>query len=540
MPVVALVGRDLGPFRVDGLLGEGAMSEVYTAVDGRLARRVALKVLRPHLAGDDEFRRRFTAEALLASRLNHPNVVTIYEAGDLDGLLYIAMRHVDGPDVARLLAASGPLRPSRAARLVTQAAGALDAAHAVGLVHRDVKPANMLITGSGRAERVLLADFGLTKAADAVTRQTQIGQILGTVDYMAPEQFEAGDASHLSDVYGLACVLYECLTGRPPFVRESDLAVLWAHVTAPVPPVSELAPVPPALDAVLSQALAKSPTDRHPTAGAFATDVRRALHAPRHVPRAAPAMTPVPHTASAAAQPVAAQRRPRTAARLAVAAVVLVTSVVGLRLDSAPELEAPVDSALGGGAAVPAQQPDVAAERDVLAPALLAVSPAAGVARPAAEADASAATVPEAVIRDDRRRAEAGPGLVAGPTVVETRSRTVSNRYDAAAVDGYGGECVSDGVGCVEFASEPGERFVSISIQDSFGQPVRAWVMQDVDRDGSPDGEWVQLCASTRQPFAITPGALVRVLLQAGDCAGRQSAPTRGAVTAVFSNRALA
>jgi predicted Ser/Thr protein kinase len=271
------VGTELAGYRIERVLGRGGMSVVFLAHDPRLKRNVALKVLSPEVAEDAEFRERFLRESRLAASLDHPNVVPVYEAGEVAGLLYIAMRHVQGTDLKALLRTEGALAPERALMVVDQIAAALDAAHARGLVHRDVKPSNVLLTGSPGTEHCYLADFGLStsssdrSAADAA-------QIVGTIDYVAPEQIRGEEVDGRADVYSLACLLYECLVGDVPFRRASDVAVIYAHLEEPLPNASESAPrLPGAVDAVLERGTAKAPDERWPTCAALVDAARSAL-----------------------------------------------------------------------------------------------------------------------------------------------------------------------------------------------------------------------------------------------------------------------
>src|SRR5215211_6625156 len=237
------VGTSVAGYTIERLLGRGGMGAVYLAEDTALARKVALKLLSPELAENERFCERFLRESRLAASLDHPHVVPIYQAGEADGVLYIAMRYVEGTDLKALLAREGALEPARALALCEQVAGALDAAHQRGLVHRDVKPANVLIDEAGHA---YLADFGLTKQTSSISGLTGTGELVGTVDYVAPEQVRGGEVGAAADQYALACLLYECLTGEPPFRRESDVAALWAHVEEAATPPSEQRPdLPP-------------------------------------------------------------------------------------------------------------------------------------------------------------------------------------------------------------------------------------------------------------------------------------------------------
>jgi predicted Ser/Thr protein kinase len=271
------VGTDLAGYRIERVLGRGGMSVVFLAHDPRLKRNVALKLLSPELAEDEAFRDRFLRESRLAASLDHPNVVPVYEAAEVAGLLYIAMRYVQGTDLKALLRAEGVLAPERALMVVEQMAAALDTAHERGLVHRDVKPSNVLLTGPAGKEHCYLADFGLsTSASDRSAADP--AQIVGTIDYVAPEQILGADVDGRADVYSLACLLYECLVGDAPFRRSSDVAVIYAHLEEPVPKASERAPtLPGALDAVLERGTAKLPDERWQTCAALAEAARSAL-----------------------------------------------------------------------------------------------------------------------------------------------------------------------------------------------------------------------------------------------------------------------
>ncbi len=261
------IGRDFLGYRIEELIGRGGMGVVYRAYDLRLKRPVALKLVAPALAQDERFRERFARESELVMSLEHPNVVPIYDAGDVDGRVYLAMRLVDGTDLGFLLRTEGALEPARATAICTQIAAALDAAHARGLVHRDVKPSNVLLDGS---EHVYLADFGLTRRLDDARPQLGEDRFVGTPAYLAPEQFEAGPVDERTDIYSLGCVLFECLTGEPVFVRGSRLAIAWAHLEEEPPLPSQCrAGLPEAIDAVLGRALAKEPEQRFATCGAL-------------------------------------------------------------------------------------------------------------------------------------------------------------------------------------------------------------------------------------------------------------------------------
>jgi serine/threonine protein kinase len=276
-------GTVLAGYRIESVIGRGGMGVVYLAEHLRLKRKVALKVLAPELATDERFRERFLAEAEQAASLDHANVVTVHDAGEAEGLLYIAMRFVQGTDLKGLIEREGALEPVRAADLVGQVARALDSAHAKGLIHRDVKPANVLVThDEDGAERALLADFGLTKRPDQTTGLTRTGQFMGSVDYAAPEQFEGRPLDARTDVYSLACVAFECLTGRVPFPREQEAAVMYAHLQSNPPKVSATRPALPAeTDRVIAIGMAKRPADRYRSAGALASALGASIATPK-------------------------------------------------------------------------------------------------------------------------------------------------------------------------------------------------------------------------------------------------------------------
>jgi Tol biopolymer transport system component len=275
------VGTRVAGYRIESVIGRGGMGVVYLAEDLSLERKVALKVLPPDLSQDPKFRERFVRESRLAASLDHPNIVPIFEAREADGQLYIAMRYVQGMDLKTLIQRDGALDLERALWILTQAASALDAAHGAGLVHRDVKPGNILIaTGAepGSAEHVYLSDFGLTKRTSSDSGMTATGTFVGTLDYAAPEQFEGGTLDARTDVYSLGCVFYECLTGEVPYRRENEAGLVYAHLLAPPPKVTEKRPeLPPKLDPVVAKAMAKAPEDRYLTAGALSKAARQAV-----------------------------------------------------------------------------------------------------------------------------------------------------------------------------------------------------------------------------------------------------------------------
>ena len=281
MSGLPLVGDEFAGYRVRSVLGRGGMSVVYQAENLRLSSVIALKVLAPELASDDVFRARFLEESRIAASLNHPNVIPIYDMGSHDELLYIAMRYVSGTDMRQMIKKRGRILPATALFLVSQAARALDAAHRKGLVHRDVKPGNLLIErGIDEADpdHVYLADFGITKHAMSRSGLTSTGQFLGTIDYVAPEQIRGTSVLGLADQYSLGCVLYECLTGRVPFEKDLDAAIIWAHVEeTPTMPTVLRPELPPEIDEVFGRVLAKRPDERYGSCREFVEAARMAL-----------------------------------------------------------------------------------------------------------------------------------------------------------------------------------------------------------------------------------------------------------------------
>jgi hypothetical protein len=269
------IGSDFVGYRIEQSIGRGGMGVVYRAYDLRLKRPVAVKLVAPELSLDERFRARFARETELAMSLEHPNVIPIHDAGDVDGRLYLAMRLVVGTDLRKLLGAEGLLEPTRALAICRQVAGALDAAHDKGLVHRDVKPSNVLLDEN---EHVYLADFGLTRRLGEQEAPAADGRSLGTLAYVAPEQIEARPVDGRADVYALGCMLFECLTSRPPYGRGSPLEIAWAHLEESPPSAHSFnGELPEAVDEVFFTALAKEPSDRYPRCTALMAAAERAL-----------------------------------------------------------------------------------------------------------------------------------------------------------------------------------------------------------------------------------------------------------------------
>ena len=272
-----VLGKTFAGYELEEPIGRGGMSEVYRARNPRLGNLVALKLLAPELNEDDVFRERFVRESQIAASLDHPNVIPIFDAGEADGVPYIAMRYIDGPDLSELIK-RGDLPLDHIVSIVGQVAGALDAAHERGLIHRDVKPANILIDryfGLDSAPHVYLSDFGVAKHTLSRSGLTSTGQFVGTIDYVSPEQIEGKPVDSRTDVYSLACVFYECLTRKKPFERDSNVAVMYAHLLEPPPMPSErVEGLPKELDAVVAKAMSKAPDERYATCRELAAAAR--------------------------------------------------------------------------------------------------------------------------------------------------------------------------------------------------------------------------------------------------------------------------
>jgi serine/threonine-protein kinase len=299
------IGSTIAGYRLEALLGRGGMSVVYLAEHLRLGRKVALKLLAPALSQDADFRERFERESRRAAEMDHPNIIPVFDAGEADGVLYIAMRYVKGSDLKSMIEREGALGVGRTLYLLEQAAAALDAAHARDLVHRDVKPANILVEQP--SENVFLSDFGIVKQTTASRGLTRTGIFVGTVDYAAPEQIEGTGVDARTDVYALGCVLYECLTGRMPFAREGEVAVMHAHLTEAPPHVTAVrADLPTGLNAVIARAMAKNRDDRYQSCGELMAAARSAaLQRPTSAPVAHESDASLPTAAAASAPPTA-------------------------------------------------------------------------------------------------------------------------------------------------------------------------------------------------------------------------------------------
>jgi serine/threonine protein kinase len=288
MAVELSVGSSFAGYRIEGVIGRGGMGVLYCAAQLSPERRVALKLISPEFADDRLFRERFKREARLAALIDHPNVIPVYEAGEWEGQLFLAMRCVDGTDLEAIIACEDKLHPRQAAPIIAQVASALHAAHERGLVHRDVKPGNVLIENRDGSPHAYVTDFGLSKLTSSTTGLTRTGRWVGTVDYAAPEQVQAGEADARTDVYALGCVLYEALTGQVPFPRSREVSKIVAHVSEPPPPIADAAPGCPAepeLSEIVRRAMAKDPADRYQSAEDLARAVTVAAESTPHPER---------------------------------------------------------------------------------------------------------------------------------------------------------------------------------------------------------------------------------------------------------------
>jgi serine/threonine-protein kinase len=433
-------------YRIEGVAGAGGMGTVLRATDTVLQRQVALKVTRGTL--DPADRRRLVREARHLAALQHPHVVEVYDAGEADGLSYVAMRWVEGRNLAEVIRAEGPMAVGRSAQLVAQIAGALDAAHAGGLIHRDVKPSNVLLCGD--VDHALLADFGTTVQQEATHGATASGEIVATADFAAPEQIEGRPVDARTDVYGLGCVAFSLLTGSVPYPRDSVVAALWAQVNEPPPSVRDLRPeVPEELDAAIRRAMAKDPAERFATAGAFAA-----------------AMTAAAGPVAQAAEPATAQwdatparGRRRGLALSGVAALVAVAVVLaGLTL-RAEDTAAPV------GAATSEAQPKDRKERKrpKRHPRRKAQASASATATPTAAASAPPAAVTEPQEtsgdqegkRDEREATAPEPPREDEEESAETEWEVSTEESEPAEPEAAEPELAPGGSGPPEGGSEP-------------------------------------------------------------------------------------
>jgi streptogramin lyase len=350
-------GAEFAGHRIEAVIGEGGMGVVYRARNLALDRVRALKVLSPGLSADARFRERFRRESRLAASIEHPNVIPVHQAGEEGGHLFLSMRLVEGSDLRQMVIGDGPLAPVAAAAVIAAVAAGLDAAHAAGLIHRDVKPANVLVGADADAGRVYLTDFGISRTTSGGETVTGTGELVGTADFVAPEQIAGDPVDHRADVYALGAVLHFALTGQSPFPRENELATLFAHANAPRPrPSAVREGLSPRLDPVVAKAMAVDPAERFHSAGAVARALEAAVEGEETVPLA-PARPAPPPTADAGAIPP--PRRSRrwawlAAAGLAAAAGAAVAVLLagggdggGNEAAAAPQAETPIEVGRG-------------------------------------------------------------------------------------------------------------------------------------------------------------------------------------------------
>ena len=360
----ALAGFQAGSlvagYRLEAQVGAGGFAVVFRARDERLGRLVALKILAPTLAADATFRRRFIAESRAAAAVDDPHIIPVHEAGEASGVLFIAMRFVLGGDLRRVLDREGALPPGRAAEFISPVASALDAAHAAGLVHRDVKPANILVDARvGRPDHVYLSDFGVSKGAVSSASLTGTGQFLGTPDYSAPEQIQGRAVDGRTDQYALACVAYQLLTGEVPFERDQGMAVLLAHLSEPPPSLGSRRPdLPEAADLVMARALAKAPEERFGSCGAFADALREALDLAPYHPRGSASAPGHPHTQIVSPPPECPGSVPAAAGTAAVPAEPAAAATPSATATAAPPVTETVPSQAKSAPSQTGAEPD--------------------------------------------------------------------------------------------------------------------------------------------------------------------------------------
>ena len=517
-PPPAMVGR----FIIEEVIGRGGMSDVYRAFDPDLNRHVALKVLAPALGRNPEFTDRFIRESRAAAQLNHPHVVPIFEAGSDGDTLFIAMHLVRGVDLKSYIETNGPLELDELRSVMRQAASALDHAHERGLLHRDVKPANLMLEERDGDLHVYLTDFGLTKSLGTDSRITHTGELVGSVHYVSPEHLEGRELDTRTDVYSLGCVLHECLSGRPPFERDTDMAVLWAHLNAEVPRASRMRRhVPHVVDRVVARAMAKDPRDRFATCGALADSLVAALDG-------IALDLPIPQRKTR----VSLLARLRALSGVGFAALLLAGSIFLATHDWSE----PLFSVPSFGAEGPRDQK----HDDRRAPTSLD-----------AEADREENRRRDREPRGVRRKSHSGfassrPSsesvTVAAPGGSSERenlaaTRTEKGQYDLTSGDleGLNDSCASEAprTGCVQFVAASGESYLDIVISDRVVRTVGAFIKLDLDNNGDFDGGWKRICDVTTSPLKVREGARVQVLIDPDACNG-SSKGTTGVVTARF------
>lgn len=509
----AMVGR----FLIEEVIGRGGMSDVYRAYDPKLGRDVALKVLSPALGRNPEFRDRFLRESRSAAQLNHPHVVPIFEAGNDGDTLFIAMQLVRGCDLKTHIERHGPLSLDVLLSVIRQASEALDHAHQRGLLHRDVKPANLMLEEREGGLHVYLTDFGLTKSLGTDSRITHTGELVGSVHYVSPEHLEGRELDTRSDVYSLGCVLYECITGRPPFERDTDMAVLWAHLNAEVPRASKASrSVSHVVDRVIGRSMAKDPADRFSSCEDLVTSLDAALEG---------VAVDLPLPVKVESAPLGPKIR--SAIAVGAALLIAVSSVVfAIRDPGQRSFAAPPSSEDGPTRDGTRDRRGTSEERT-------------NERRPRGDEGSteplrsrSVTSEPGALQQyqtwsEESDRTDGG-GDATNLTLVPTR--TDRHNYDVRSQDlGLSAECSQEPSGCTELLLDSEERFLNVTITDQAGNAVGAFIKQDYDQDPNFDGPWISVCDATPTPVEVVAGARVQIVIDDTGCGGR-SDPTLGTI----------
>lgn len=516
-PIPAMVGR----FLIEEQIGRGGMSDVYRAFDPQLNREVALKVLSPALGRNPEFTERFIRESRAAAQLNHPHVVPIFEAGSDGDTLFIAMKLIRGSDLKTHIEANGPLPLDELRTVMGQAAQALDHAHEHGLLHRDVKPANLMLERREGGIHVFLTDFGLTKSLGTDSRITHTGELVGSVHYVSPEHLEGRELDTRADVYSLGCVLYETLTGRPPFERDTDMAILWAHLNAEIPrPSKTRRSLPHVVDRVVARAMAKEPAERFLACADLVGSLDSALHG---------VAVDLPVVLKVQRSSIGPKLRSAMAVGAALA-VFVASVVVATRDDNNDPYAASIAS---DSQSARRQSKDLTstglgeAGRPSSQSGRVGGSSGDGVSIPTTNGRPS--SWDQGWGEGDRDGRVLDPGL---QRLVLTR--TERENYDVRSNDlgGLGEPCsTADATaGCVEFRLDPYESFLEIDIADQANGPVGASIKQDYDDDDNWDGAWIDFCNSTSGPVEVVAGARVQIWINPYGCDG-DSKPTIGVIT---------
>ena len=521
-PHPAMVGR----FLIEEVIGRGGMSDVYRAFDPELNRHVALKVLAPALGRNPEFTDRFIRESRAAAQLNHPHVVPIFEAGNDGDTLFIAMQLVRGVDLKTHIERKGPLPVEEVLSVITQAARALDHAHENGLLHRDVKPANLMLEERDGYLHVYLTDFGLTKSLGTDSRITHTGELVGSVHYVSPEHLEGRELDTRTDVYSLGCVLYEALTGRPPFERETDMAILWAHLNAEVPrPSKARRSLPHVVDRVVARAMAKEPAERFSTCADLVGSLSSAFHG---------IAVDLPVATKAQRSPLGPKLRSSLAVGAALALFAASVVVATRDTSNSPYIASISTEDQGsrkqtrgmdrarpyrvGDSSSRLDRSGRSSRGDISTTATIGQSTSSAGGWGSADSD--------------------GGSLSRNlPRLIPTRTERDNYDFRSNDLGGLGEPCTTSDAtaGCAEFTLDPDESFLQVDITDQANGPVGAKIKQDYDNDDNWDGAWIDFCNSTSEPIEVVPGARIQIWINPYGCDG-ESNPTIGTITTqIFS-----